>query len=229
MFDGSAYSMGGNGEYIPHAGLVLPPPVAGVNPTIYLDPGFGSGCVQTGPFHNMSVNLGPIGLPNSTVGPDGGMGYNPRCLKRDVGPFCLQKYCNYTRIFGNVLISHTLDPQLTVADLMTKRFTIKEFQDDLEGPVGTGDLGPHGGGHFAIGGDPGGDLFTSPGDPAFYLHHGQVDRLWTLWYDFMVEMKIKSLTSLGKQWIPRHVSTHLMVPTLCSTILHLPTQPWMIL
>ena len=31
-------------------------------------------------------------------------------------------------------------------------------------------------------GDPGGDLFTSPGDPAFFLHHGQVDRLWTLWY-----------------------------------------------
>jgi Common central domain of tyrosinase len=31
-------------------------------------------------------------------------------------------------------------------------------------------------------GDPGADLFTSPGDPAFYLHHGQIDRLWTLWY-----------------------------------------------
>ena len=30
-------------------------------------------------------------------------------------------------------------------------------------------------------GDPGGDVFVSPGDPAFYLHHGQVDRLWTLW------------------------------------------------
>jgi tyrosinase len=81
---------------------------------------------------------------------------------------------------------------------MTLRKTIAEFQDDLEGPIGTGDLGPHGGGHFTIGyvafskglpnsmlthhrGDPGGDLFTSPGDPAFYLHHAQVDRLWTAW------------------------------------------------
>lgn len=64
---------------------------------------------------------------------------------------------------------------------MSLRENIREFQNDLEGPVGTGDLGPHGGGHFAIAGDPGGDLFTSPGDPAFYLHHGQVDRLWTLW------------------------------------------------
>lgn len=30
-------------------------------------------------------------------------------------------------------------------------------------------------------GDPGGDLFTSPADPAFWVHHGQMDRLWTLW------------------------------------------------
>lgn len=66
-------------------------------------------------------------------------------------------------------------------DLMTLRKTIYDFQSDLEGPLGTGDLGPHGGGHFTIGGDPGGDLFTSPGDPAFFLHHAQVDRLWTLW------------------------------------------------
>ncbi|KUJ20503.1 Di-copper centre-containing protein [Mollisia scopiformis] len=175
MFDGSPYSMGGNGEFIDHTGLVIPPPVAGVNPTIYLEPGFGGGCVQSGPFSNMTVNLGPIGAAGGLIingtetnvpeGPDGGFGYNPRCLKRDVGPFCLEKYNNYTRIY----------------DLMTLRKTIAEFQDDLEGPVGTGDLGPHGGGHFTIGGDPGGDLFTSPGDPAFYLHHAQVDRLWTLW------------------------------------------------
>lgn len=110
MFDGSAYSMGGNGEFINHTGLVIPPPVAGVNPTIYLDPGFGGGCVKTGPFSNMTVNLGPVGAAGGLIingtetdvpqGPDGGLGYNPRCLKRDVGPFCLQKYNNYTRIFS---------------------------------------------------------------------------------------------------------------------------------
>jgi tyrosinase len=93
--------MGGNGKYIPgHPGLVLLPPVKGVNPTIYLEPGLGGGCVTTGPFGNMTVNLGPIGLVNASVGPDGGFGYNPRCLKRDVGPYCSLKYCNYTRIYG---------------------------------------------------------------------------------------------------------------------------------
>jgi tyrosinase len=30
-------------------------------------------------------------------------------------------------------------------------------------------------------GDPGGDLFTSPGDPVFYAHHGMMDRMWTYW------------------------------------------------
>lgn len=25
------------------------------------------------------------------------------------------------------------------------------------------------------------DFFSSPGDPVFYLHHAQVDRLWTEW------------------------------------------------
>lgn len=25
------------------------------------------------------------------------------------------------------------------------------------------------------------DLFISPGDPAFYFHHAQIDRVWMLW------------------------------------------------
>ncbi|KAI6777745.1 uncharacterized protein J7T54_002681 [Emericellopsis cladophorae] len=30
-------------------------------------------------------------------------------------------------------------------------------------------------------GDPGGDLFTSPGYPAFWVHHDMMDRMWTFW------------------------------------------------
>lgn len=50
-----------------------------------------------------------------------------------------------------------------------------------KGIPGTGDLGVHGGGHYALGGDPGRDVATSPGDPAFYLHHAMIDRVWWNW------------------------------------------------
>jgi len=50
---------------------------------------------------------------------------------------------------------------------------------NLQGVPGIG-IGGHGGGHYTIGGDAS-DLFASPADPAFYLHHGQIDRMWTIW------------------------------------------------
>jgi tyrosinase len=31
------------------------------------------------------------------------------------------------------------------------------------------------------GGDPGADIFSSPGDVWFWLHHAQIDRTWWIW------------------------------------------------
>jgi tyrosinase len=42
-------------------------------------------------------------------------------------------------------------------------------------------MGVHGAAHFTIGSDPGGDFYTSPNDPAFFLLHAQIDRVWTIW------------------------------------------------
>lgn len=36
-------------------------------------------------------------------------------------------------------------------------------------------------GHFAYGGDPARDLYISPADPAFWLHHTMFDKVWWLW------------------------------------------------
>jgi tyrosinase len=38
----------------------------------------------------------------------------------------------------------------------------------------------HGAGHFAIGGDAG-DLYSSPNDPVFFLHHAMLDYVWWIW------------------------------------------------
>jgi tyrosinase len=64
------------------------------------------------------------------------------------------------------------------------------------GAAPNGPMDVHGGGRYTISfvpspflatlltlrsGDPGGGFYVPPGDPAFYLHHGQIDRLWTIW------------------------------------------------
>ncbi|KAM7183235.1 putative tyrosinase [Rhypophila sp. PSN 637] len=166
IFNGDEYSLGGNGEYIPgHPGQLLAPPPGVVGEIVQLPPGLGGGEVKTGPFANMTITLGPVaGIPNVPPGPMGGLGMNPRKLKRDVGPGVNMMYANYTSVLH-----------------MLSQPNIDAYRFVLEGIPHTTLLGPHGGGHFTIGGDPGGDVFISPGDPAFYLHHGNVDRMWAVW------------------------------------------------
>lgn len=65
----------------------------------------------------------------------------------------------------------------------TTNFTT--FWDALEN-------GPHGAIHNVLGGDmiPG----TSPNDPLFFLHHGQVDRLWWQWQQVAPEVRNTEFT-----------------------------------
>jgi tyrosinase len=51
----------------------------------------------------------------------------------------------------------------------------------MEGQFNIGLWGVHAAGHYTISGDPGGDFFLAPGDPAFWLHHGMIDRVWWIW------------------------------------------------
>jgi hypothetical protein len=99
IFDGSDTSLGGNGEFIEHEGPVIQSPDG--QTSLQLPPGVGSGNVTTGPFANMTINLGPVGGLNDTApGPDGGLGYNPRSLKRDVGPALNERYANYSTVLS---------------------------------------------------------------------------------------------------------------------------------
>ncbi|KAK3994269.1 putative tyrosinase [Cladorrhinum sp. PSN332] len=181
LFNGDPYSLGGNGEYVPHDGpVIVPPPGIGGGP-IPLAAGVGGGYVTTGPFANMTVNLGPVGgLEGVPAGPLGGLGHNPRGLKRDLGPALNKRYANYTTVLT-----------------MLAQPDVDAFRHVSEGVPYTVEIGPHGGMHYAIGGDPGGDLFTSPGDPAFWVHHGQMDRIWAIWQALGSPFSATRYTSLG--------------------------------
>ncbi|MCJ1352127.1 MAG: hypothetical protein MMC33_002111 [Icmadophila ericetorum] len=162
LFDNSSTSIGGDGAYIPHGTVNftapgLPGPFSFPRP-----PGTGGGCIQSGPFKNMTITLGPLSAPtiagNKNPGPNG-LGYNPRCLVRD-------------------FLTSQSTTQLTyedVTDLITQSDSIHTFEPKSEGAVSV-----HAGGHGYVGDDMG-DLFSSPNDPVFYMHHAMLDRVWTIW------------------------------------------------
>ncbi|PSN70209.1 Di-copper centre-containing protein [Corynespora cassiicola Philippines] len=166
ILDGSDTSMSGNGAPVPNQGNV----VLGGNglPEILLPPGTGGGCVTSGPFKDMTVNLGPVALgltDGTSIGNGNGLAYNPRCLKRDLTDAINRRFANATSVVDNIL----------------RPTDIYDFQMTMQGYPGSGEIGIHGGGHYAMGGDPGRDVFTSPSDPLFYLHHGMIDRVWWIW------------------------------------------------
>ncbi|KAK1997924.1 Di-copper centre-containing protein [Colletotrichum falcatum] len=165
IFDGSEFSMSGNGQRIANrSDYIVLGDSNGVD-KIVAPAGTGGGCITSGPFKDMVVNLGPIDLVmtgNQTAEANGnGLSYNPRCMKRDLTSAINRRYANAT----------------TVVDTLIQP-DIAAFQEVLQGTPGSGELGAHGGGHFSFGGDPARDLYLSPGDPLFYLHHAMVDRTW---------------------------------------------------
>lgn len=168
IFDGSDTSMSGNGVYIANKSDLW---TSGVT----LPAGSGGGCIYSGPFANMTLNLGPVNLAlpgnmttSNPYNDTGILSWNPRCLKRDLTDAIIQTYSSAATVLDTVLLSPT----------------IASFQLSLQGinlTTGANYIGPHGGGHWSLGGDPARDLFASPADPVFYLHHTMIDRVWWLW------------------------------------------------
>lgn len=104
-------------------------------PELVLPHGTGGGCVTSGPFVNMSVNLGPVALAltnGSTISNGNGLSYNPRCLKRDLTTAINQRFANAT----------------SVVSLILKPKEIYDFEMTMQGVPGSGEIGVHGGGMY---------------------------------------------------------------------------------
>ncbi|CVK92024.1 related to monophenol monooxygenase (tyrosinase) [Fusarium proliferatum] len=161
LFDGSETSMSGDGEFFKHNGSV-----SGQG-TIFLPSGNGGGCVKNGPFAGATANLGP-----PSPGMDGMVAtttpleYNPRCLRRDLGRYAIDKWMTLPNLYN-----------VTLGDASR---SIQIMQDEFQGRFPDRFLGLHGAGHFAIGGDSS-DLYSSSNEPVFFLHHAMVDRVYWLW------------------------------------------------
>ncbi|KAF2098081.1 Di-copper centre-containing protein [Rhizodiscina lignyota] len=179
VFDGGRYSMGSNGRYEPHGNTTLT--AFGLH--LELTPGTGGGCVYKGPFQDLTVHLGLsptiapanrvvlAALPLENAGPTANtsapsaLDYNPRCLTRDINPSWSQQSC-----LNNVVYL------LQCPDVVC----LEKRADGWETIPQQTQQQVHSAGHFSIGGLQN-DPFASPGDPVFYLHHAQLDRIWAIW------------------------------------------------
>ncbi|KAK4652645.1 hypothetical protein QC762_0075280 [Podospora pseudocomata] len=171
LFDGSDTSIGSDGIPTPHEGMKLNWP--GTTPSgesfVHISPGSGGKCIQSGPFANATVNFGPYGETGSLSSPDPTAAGQARGIKRDLNGDPGRRWSTFRNI----------------TELILESKNIEWFQGVLQGMTqytgGAASLGVHGAGHYMIGGDPGSDAWITPGDPAFYFHHGGVDRVWWLW------------------------------------------------
>ncbi|OAG02011.1 Di-copper centre-containing protein [Paraphaeosphaeria sporulosa] len=175
VLDGSDTSMSGDGAPLPGRNATCIP--SNNLCQISLAPGNGGGCVQSGPFKNFTVNLGPVAPALGDVTPNpspSGLDHNPRCLRRDISR----------------LAASTWSTDDQVSTLITNFTDIASFSTRMQGDFPSGFLGVHTAGHFTVGGDPGGDLFASPGDPFFYFHHAMIDRVYWVWQNQDIEKRL---------------------------------------
>ncbi|KAL1835928.1 hypothetical protein VTJ49DRAFT_5858 [Mycothermus thermophilus] len=188
MFDGSDTSMGGNGEPHDYPGIMTVFP----RPHNMIPSAGGGGCVTTGPFKDMVVSLGPKSTIVRDIPPNpraDGLGSNPRCLRRDVNKYSAAgARANYT---FSAIVDHP-----TIDSFYNRYLGQPQLKDDPN------PWGIHMAGHYIIGGDPGGDFYASPGDPAFYFHHGMLDRVWWIWQMQDPDNRINAVPTHGNLGAP---------------------------
>lgn len=118
----------------------------------------GGGCIGSGLFRNHRTHIDYADRDTPGIN---------RCIKRAIAPMIASLWQTQAKL-----------------DLVLAEPTYEEMAVTLEGDVEFPDplpkMGMHNSGHTTIGGDMT-DMFVSPGDPIFWLHHANIDRIWALW------------------------------------------------
>lgn len=159
IFDGSEYSMSGDGAFTNNDPIVL-------SPSLKIPHGSGGGCILSGPFQGMSKTMNPIPnqfLINGTEPPMSVYQKKESCLTRDLNTYAAQTWCNYTAV-----------------QVAVENPDLKTFEDLINGIIGGGSLGIHSGAHFIMG-SPASNIFVSAQDPIWYPLHTMLDRVYTSW------------------------------------------------
>jgi len=159
MWSGAPDSFGGNGIFLendhgPYQKIL--PGLANPNFTLPAPAGTGGGCITNGPFVDFKISLGPVA--KAVIDPSNkyGLKPNPRCLSRNFDPqssIGVLTWANATTIVSS--------PNITALRTNVERLWHKNS-------------------HTFIGKE-GADPFSTTNDPAFYLLHAQIDRLYGIW------------------------------------------------
>lgn len=132
-----------------------------------LDPDTGFGGNGTGTDH--CVTDGPFANSTLTVGPETAFTPEGFCLKRNVNE-------TYSAGAAEVIVE-----------------TCNNLTSYANAAIWCIGASPHTAGHGGVGGGVEGsigDIYVSPGDPLFYLHHAYIDRLWWKWQNLDIEARL---------------------------------------
>ncbi|TGZ77421.1 Di-copper centre-containing protein [Ascodesmis nigricans] len=139
----------------------------------------GGGCITSGPFKNLRIHIAHAGVDAPNI---------DRCLKRAIAPPLAQAW-QTAKKESQVLASPNYETLAVV------------LEGDVIFPDVMVKLGMHNSGHSTVGGDMF-DMYISPGDPLFYLHHANIDRIWASWQD----LSSSNLYAIGNPIAPRQNS-----------------------
>ncbi|KDR79915.1 hypothetical protein GALMADRAFT_1169475 [Galerina marginata CBS 339.88] len=150
-----------------------------------------TGTISKSPIFDPVTGFGGDGVPGTYTLPPFG---NDSRITPEVFRGCVQDgpFANYTLNVGpgKLITQHCLvrgfqdsfSKYLTTAAVTntTNLLTFDDFRKEVEGHPFTDDFRMHDGGHVAVGGEMS-NFFSSPGDPLFFLHHANIDRIWWQW------------------------------------------------